>query len=490
MASRLIAGFVSTVTLCAGSATFAFPSQAVPDRGAKPASAPASRPASPIPLGVGGAPKVAPPQGAGDANSGKPLQGSLTLEQLRQAKETGVTQDGTVNPAGQPALGTGANPPGPAAPSVRVDLPQPSPQALQGFPTATRPPEGKEPKLVFEKKDHDFGEVMEGREVVVDFPFVNDGKGPLEIVNAQPGCGCTHPYIEVAGKPYNLREPIAVGAKGVVRVTLRTAGFGGVDKKTQLDLFTNDPSLPPTDRAPFGMITLPIHANVTRPFVFEETDPRLNFGVVSNAEIHTGSLTLKATQDKPFQVLGVEPMDPNIEVVSEALDATAKRWRLNVSLAAGAPIGPVYREFRVLTNPESLSTKFFVHAELHGPVEVDPASAAFLVISKGRVATKKITIRNHHPSAQLKIDGIRFLDPNDNRVLTLENAREHAWPNKEHLMVTPTEVEKGKVWTIDLVVKETMPPGPFNSYVAFRCGVPGGSRGIEEIRIPISGLVR
>jgi hypothetical protein len=41
--------------------------------------------------------------------------------------------------------------------------------------------------------EHDFGDIMQGEPVRVDFRLRNDGDEPLVIDNVRPSCGCTTP---------------------------------------------------------------------------------------------------------------------------------------------------------------------------------------------------------------------------------------------------------------------------------------------------------
>ena len=66
------------------------------------------------------------------------------------------------------------------------------------------------PVLSFETSDFDFGTINEGDIVDHTFKFTNTGNTPLIISKATATCGCTVPEWP--------KEPIAVGATGVIRV--------------------------------------------------------------------------------------------------------------------------------------------------------------------------------------------------------------------------------------------------------------------------------
>ncbi len=77
--------------------------------------------------------------------------------------------------------------------------------------------------MQFENTEYDFGEVSRrDSDKSYTFRFVNDGTEPLVILSATTTCSC----LKVAVP----RKPIAVGAKGEIRLTLET-------KKVEKGLF-------------------------------------------------------------------------------------------------------------------------------------------------------------------------------------------------------------------------------------------------------------
>jgi len=76
----------------------------------------------------------------------------------------------------------------------------------------------------FHEEEFNFGSIKQGESVKHDFEFTNTGKEPLIISNASGSCGCTVPEWP--------KEPIAPGAKAVIKVTFNSAGKQGVQDKT------------------------------------------------------------------------------------------------------------------------------------------------------------------------------------------------------------------------------------------------------------------
>ena len=80
------------------------------------------------------------------------------------------------------------------------------------------------PIITFEKKTHDFGDIVQGDKVEEIFKFANTGTEPLIITNVQVTCGCTVPK----GWP---RDPIMPGGKAELTIAFNSAGKMGKQNK-------------------------------------------------------------------------------------------------------------------------------------------------------------------------------------------------------------------------------------------------------------------
>jgi hypothetical protein len=76
--------------------------------------------------------------------------------------------------------------------------------------------------LIFKQTEFDFGKIPQGRPVYHSFEIVNSGSVPLKLDNVQASCGCTTPEWS--------QEPIAPGAKSVIKVGYNSASEGPFDK--------------------------------------------------------------------------------------------------------------------------------------------------------------------------------------------------------------------------------------------------------------------
>src|ERR1051325_1332597 len=76
----------------------------------------------------------------------------------------------------------------------------------------------------FTEMEYNFGTIKQGDVVNRDFEFTNSGKEPIIISEAHGSCGCTVPVWP--------KEPVAKGAKQVIKVTFNSAGKMGMQDKT------------------------------------------------------------------------------------------------------------------------------------------------------------------------------------------------------------------------------------------------------------------
>ncbi len=86
-------------------------------------------------------------------------------------------------------------------------------------------------EITFDFDSYDYGEVVDGEIVEVDFNFTNTGNSDLIIFNASASCGCTVPE-------YPQNENIKPGESSSLKVRFDTSGKPGKQIKT-VTLTTN-----------------------------------------------------------------------------------------------------------------------------------------------------------------------------------------------------------------------------------------------------------
>jgi hypothetical protein len=103
------------------------------------------------------------------------------------------------------------------------------------------------PKIVFEKSQHDFGKIYEGKIVEYTFKFKNAGKGVLNVKDVKTTCGCT--AAVVSGKK------LKPGEEGTIKIEFDSSNrFGRTSRN--IIVSSNDPDE--------GIKTLTIYADILK----------------------------------------------------------------------------------------------------------------------------------------------------------------------------------------------------------------------------------
>lgn len=100
--------------------------------------------------------------------------------------------------------------------------------------TADGNTKGNLPVFDFEKKEHNFGKIIEGEKVSYAFKFKNTGNADLIITAADASCGCTIPEYP--------KKPLSPGEEGVVKVLFNSSSRKGIQNKTITIIANTQPS--------------------------------------------------------------------------------------------------------------------------------------------------------------------------------------------------------------------------------------------------------
>ena len=82
---------------------------------------------------------------------------------------------------------------------------------------------GKYPVMTFDRKVHDFGNIIDGQAQETVFNYTNTGDAPLVISEIKSTCGCTVPQWP--------RQPIPVGGSGEIKVQFDSSNKPGMQNK-------------------------------------------------------------------------------------------------------------------------------------------------------------------------------------------------------------------------------------------------------------------
>jgi len=108
-------------------------------------------------------------------------------------------------------------------------------------------PSGPHGTLKLDTLEHEFGKVKSGTPLAFTFKFKNQGKGPLEITEVKPSCGCTKGEFD---------KTVAPGKDGKITLSIaKTDTYNGPIVKTAT-VKTNDPE--------HESVVLTLRANFTK----------------------------------------------------------------------------------------------------------------------------------------------------------------------------------------------------------------------------------
>jgi len=125
------------------------------------------------------------------------------------------------------------------------------------------------PALIVDGLQHDFGEIVQGTEIVHSFRFHNAGDQILNISQLRSSCGCTAALLTT--------RKLAPGAMGELQLTFNSQGFRGEVQK-MVTFETNDPK--------HSSVTFRLRGKV-KAELFSQPE-RINWGSVKRGtELHT-----------------------------------------------------------------------------------------------------------------------------------------------------------------------------------------------------------
>lgn len=100
------------------------------------------------------------------------------------------------------------------------------------------------PKIFFQEKEYDFGEVIQGDKIIHTFKFENIGVGPLEINKVVPSRGCPMGGIfGISAGPFMLAQEFMPSQEGTLKVTFDSKGREWPQLYT-IEVYSNDPDNP------------------------------------------------------------------------------------------------------------------------------------------------------------------------------------------------------------------------------------------------------
>lgn len=354
-------------------------------------------------------------------------------------------------PAAPPAGAQEAAPAAPATQPTANDVPAGGAQDATPASAPTEP--AKAPKLVAAETTRDAGKVSRGDQITEEFELRNDGDADLAIRSVQPSCGCTVAAFD---------RRIAPGKTGQVKVIIHTDAFTGAIAKA-VTVYSNDPATP--------RLVLTVKAEIAAHVLAEPSYVR--FVQTQTMAPKTTELTLWSPDDPKFEVTGAESSLPFVTAKvrpanddEKVAEGTGPQWRVEATLAADAPVGPL-RDFLVVhTNHPQQPT---LQLPLSGVVR------PVLHLSQDAARFGDISLAGRSPEVVLTL--INFGDQ------PVEVSSVAA--DEKGISARAEVVESGKRWKIVVALAPSMHKGKIDATLKIQTTSPV----IPELTVPVTGRI-
>ncbi|HEY9423123.1 MAG TPA: DUF1573 domain-containing protein [Thermoanaerobaculia bacterium] len=301
------------------------------------------------------------------------------------------------------------------------------------------------PKAVAVEPIKDVGTVPKGEKIIHDFAIRNDGDAPLEISNVKPACGCTVAEYD---------KVIAPGKTGKVHAEVDTATFNGAIAKG-VSVFTNDPDMP--------ALELTVRAKV-EPYIAVKPGYARYVTVQGEPQEGTIAQTLWVPDGTAMEIVKVDSPWPFLDVkVREAKpeervtepNAKGKQWRVEMTLANNAKVGPLSDYVTIHTNhPKQKIVQVPVSGFVRPVVAVTPQVADFGRVEIKEAMRRSLNIRNF-ATEPIKVTGVeQTVKGIEAKLEPLEEGREY----QVRVTLTP-QMAKGP-FTGKLMIKTDSPKVP------------------------------
>lgn len=273
------------------------------------------------------------------------------------------------------------------------------------------------PRIEFESKLHDFGQVSQFTPSEHVFKFKNTGTATLKIERVHASCGCT---AALASK-----DAVEPGQAGEIKVTFNSQDFSGEVHKS-ITVTSNDPNQ--TD------VILQLKANVIADLVC--TPLALNFRELGAADA-PAELLVKAfsPSGKKFKVTAATP---SVEFLkAEIIDPPKPQdpCQIRVTVAGNPPAGVFNATVLVQTDIEKAKPiTVSVTGNVLSRTEVTPQKLFFGVVCSGDTVSRDLIVRANSWEG-LKLEKVEAPDG---------------------LAVTTEETVPGKEWKVVVLIKNAV----------------------------------
>ncbi|MEM9381531.1 MAG: hypothetical protein AAGB93_16370 [Planctomycetota bacterium] len=338
---------------------------------------------------------------------------------------------------------------------------------------------------------HDTGELIYGERRAWITRFRNVGASPVEVLSAQPACGCTRLFSMTVTPPdggppevlktFDDRPITTVPVGGELELSVLVLSKFTTPNQRKLANFrlSTDSDLEP-------YITLEVSILATRPFIFAPTEAKLLNTPTSHGKEARVKVLVESPGD-PGRVLGIESSPDGLEVdLVEETFAGEFVWYIDIKAPPLTPLG-VIRGSVVLRTTDSTGEGDGGRLALPVICQVVPdvvmekpfAALGAFKATEGTVFESRLNALV--PGAKMRVLRTRIEDAAFDGIAV------------EVTPVTPDDDGRAKEWQVTVRVAPGCPPGFLTGDIVFELDEPiGGTRGSEdgtELRIRLSGRV-
>jgi len=309
------------------------------------------------------------------------------------------------------------------------------------------------PSIELESETLHVGKIANDKVHRTEFEIFNRGTAPLIVRSVKTECACTQ------GSLPEDRNVILPGDSTMMDIVLNPYRMPSFESTKTLTIATNDPNRP--------LVNLPVSATVEPEFMLEP--PTVDFGEVRKGASKSITFVLTQLQDDLIEIHDVTTHGPDksqnrdndlLEVdyvmrpESEWATPGKAEYEITVTLKPTAPPGPVSELFYITSNVKRLPTfRHLVTAIVVAPYSVKPAPPRDLILRNDEQGVYRGAIEIAADSAVTISD----IAPSDLLAATVES------------------VEGAKLQTIQVILDDAAPEGPFQGHVEFKVTTADGT---------------
>jgi hypothetical protein len=308
------------------------------------------------------------------------------------------------------------------------------------------PAEGA-PAIVFEKVEHDFGNMEPQKSVKHIFKFKNAGNALLLIEKVRATCGCTGTLLSQKETP--------PGGEGTIEVTFRS-GLSGGNQRKSIYVHSNDPKQPAAQLTIKAYVVVPV-----------EIKPRSVYWVVEKNKPSTREARLIHQPDVKMNIVEIESSSPAFSAsVEPATDAATPTYHIKITCDGSLPTGNFREKLVIHTdNPDHPTLNLNIRGSVAGSVRITP-NAVSLGVIKDNVIPARIVRVYATEKADFEIESVEPTSP----IVSADVKKE----------------EKSNRYMINVTLTERPPLGAFSEKLIIKTNVPEE----QTLEIPIHAFVR